>query len=141
MYGLKLQDLTATITPPTEAIRWIDSVTIAKKTRAGLFMHPDAGAAFLVDVQPRMRFSAHVALLPEVNGKNTGGVEFTATITAPNTETLSKTIFVSPENRGWVPFTLSLKKFIGKKIVLDCNRQTPPSSPFLEQSWKFVALL
>lgn len=125
IHGLKLQDISATINPPTEAIRWIDSVSIAKNTKIGLFMHPDAGASFSIDVQPRMRFSASVALLPEVFEKNTGGVAFTATITAPHTKLLSKTVFVSPKNRRWVPFTLPLHRFAGQTVTMRLSTKVP----------------
>lgn len=115
-----------------EAVRWIDSVSIGKCPKPGLFMHPVASAQFVITVKPKMRFVADLALLPGAWEQNQSGVEFVVQVQAETGQRIDRKFFIHPKrfvkHRGWTPCVVDLDSFAGQTVRLTLVTQVEPGA-------------
>ena len=126
--ALPLQSLTPTVTEAgpnklNDVIRWIPSVGIENQKKHAFFTHPPARVTYRLRVPPRAMFRAFVALLPEVWGKNLGGVEFEVSISPPGGgQSLTRKRWIHPtrfpHHRRWMEFRVDLHSFAYREADL-----------------------
>jgi len=133
--ALLLQSLTPTAVEagphnPGEAIRWIPSVRIENQEKRALFTRPPVRVTYRLTVPPRAMFRTFVTLLPEVWGKNTGGVEFDVSISPQGGgRSLKRKRWIHPTrfpyHRQWVEFRLDLHSFAHREVDLTLSTAVP----------------
>ncbi len=116
---------------PEAAIRWIPTVEVERQSKAALLTHPPSHVTYRFRVPPRAVFRAFVALIPEVWGKNLGGVRFDVSVSSESGgSSVSQYRCSHPtqfsEQRRWVEFKLSLREFANQEVKLTLSTSTEP---------------
>jgi GT2 family glycosyltransferase len=119
-------------TPEGDAVRWIDRVEIHGEVRPALFMHPAATRTYRFTCAGRGRFDAWLALLPDVWGRNHGGVQFDLTIKVAGAPPVIRSWRIDPSgrpaHRAWVPVSAPIRCRPGATIELRLATALPPSA-------------
>ena len=116
-----------------DAIQWIPVVKIDGKVKAGFFMHPPASVSYRLTIPPRAVFYGSIALMPDVWGRNPGGVEFEIKVlSCSNGRQLKRNIFIHPtrflNHRHWREFRASLRRFANQDVELILSTLVPPAA-------------
>ena len=122
----------ASTTPEGDAVRWLDRVDIQGEVRPALFMHPVASRTYRFTCAGHGRFDAWLALLPDVWGRNHGGVQFDLTIAAAGATPLTRSWRIDPSgrpaHRAWVPVSAPIRCRPGATIELTLATVVPPDA-------------
>jgi len=115
--------------PTSDAIRWIDSITIADVPLMVLFQHPNSTIEYSMTVGRGSYFEASYALQEEVWNQNTDGVLFTVRIIdkegiAHETVELSQPS-ENEDDKKWKKITVPLQAYVGQKIQLQLETSIP----------------
>ena len=114
-------------------IRWINQVTIGKKTLPALFMHPESSQNFrFIKVPRKAKLSVNIALMPEVWDKNIGGVTFIVSILIKGEHVLRREWSVNPSqnkaDRCWRKVSIPLSSFNGNEIEVKLETKLSPAA-------------
>jgi GT2 family glycosyltransferase/SAM-dependent methyltransferase len=122
-----------------ESVRWVSSVSIDGVQKEALFMHPPARVSCRLAVPPRSLFRTHIALMPEVWGRNPGGVVFSVSVSAKgNGRTLNFKKTIHPtrrlRHRRWIKFQLRLQRYTGREVEIILST-TIPQNASADNAW------
>ncbi|MDH3442826.1 MAG: glycosyltransferase, partial [Deltaproteobacteria bacterium] len=114
----------------SDGIRWIPNVRIDGTDKLGLFMHPASSVSYRFTVPRRAVFSGFAGLMPEVWGRNPGGVEFEFQASSCSSgRKLSRKMFVHPtrfkRDRRWKKFRVNLRSVSNEEIELVMATSVP----------------
>src|SRR5262245_4928379 len=122
----------ASTTPEGDAVRWLDRVDIQGDVRPALFMHPVASRTYRFTCARHARFDAWLALLPDVWGRNHGGVQFDLTIAGAGATPMTRSWRIDPSgrpaHRAWVPVSVPIRCRPGATIELTLATAVPPDA-------------
>jgi GT2 family glycosyltransferase/2-polyprenyl-3-methyl-5-hydroxy-6-metoxy-1,4-benzoquinol methylase/glycosyltransferase involved in cell wall biosynthesis len=125
------------------AIHWIPSVKIGGIVKRGFFMHPPASVSYRFKVPPKAVFCGFTGLMPDVWGRNPGGVNFeiSAVSELNGRQLIEKRIFVHPtrfsRHRHWRKLRVSLRRFANQdiKLILSTLVPTRATADFASAVW------
>ena len=113
-----------------QAVRWISTVQIEDKAKQAFLTHPPARVTFRIKkVQPLTVFRSFIALLPEMWGRNPGGVQFRISIMSVNGDTKNLSRLSNPthiyKHRHWLELRLDLQRFMNRDVDLTLSTSVP----------------
>jgi GT2 family glycosyltransferase len=115
-----------------DTVRWIDRAEIHGAVRPALFMHPVATRTYRFTCAGPGRFVAWLALLPEVWGRNHGGVQFDLAVGEAGAPPVTRSWRIDPSGRSshqaWVPVSVPIRCRPGATIELTLSTALPPDA-------------
>jgi glycosyltransferase involved in cell wall biosynthesis len=127
-------------TSAADAVRWLGEVEIAGVKRPALFCHPVSQVTYRLRARAGDRVTTSCALLPEVWDRNTGGVEFTVTVTSGSSGPLARRSMVANpgarrRDRRWRDLTVRVPRTAGQGDIAVTFATRVPSGATSAHAW------